>query len=87
MAATSLRVIAGKGSRFKEKYGDVHFDVEIGEAERRTLAQLVEWEGLVKVSEAVGVSAVTLAKVCAGWTFSLRPESLRKVKAFFGGRR
>lgn len=48
------------------------------------LRDLVDNKGLERAAEFVGVSDVTLLRVCAGFGHRLRPKTAEKIREFFG---
>ena len=56
----------------------------LNEEEIRILRQLIEFEGLEFMAKEIGVSAVTLLRVCAGWMDRCNARSKQTVLAFFG---
>lgn len=63
-----------------------HLDVDISDRELAMLRKLVEWEGPAEIAGSVGVSQLTLMKVCGGFLAHCRPETRRKFRTFFGER-
>lgn len=60
-----------------------HAEVKIGDAEVKTLKSLVEYEGLDEMAKVVGVSNVTLLRVCAGWFDRCNIHTQQAIRAFF----
>jgi hypothetical protein len=60
--------------------------VRIGDSEVKLLKDLVEYEGLAHMSREIGVSQVTLLRVCCGWFERCNIGSKQKIRGFFGER-
>lgn len=58
-------------------------EVKIGDAEIRMLKNLVEFEGLQEMSRVIGVSKLTLLRVCAGWFARCNAQTQQTIRAFF----
>lgn len=69
-------------NELKKKYH--HLDVELGAKEEKLLRQLIEWEGVEKISKHIGVAPLSLMLFVAGFSEHQRPHTKQRIRAFFG---
>ena len=60
-----------------------HLETVIGDAEIRTLVQLIEYDGLAAIAEAIGISQLTLLRVTAGMMGRCHARTRHAVRRFF----
>lgn len=70
--------------RLRPQQNRRHSEVKIGDAEIKTLKQLVEYEGLDEMARVIGVSSMVLLRVCAGWFDRCNIRTQKSIRAFFG---
>ena len=60
-----------------------HFGVEVGPEQIRDLVELIQYDGLPKVAEYMGLDSTTVLRVCAGLMHMCRLDTQHKIRAFF----
>jgi hypothetical protein len=55
----------------------------IGDKELEMLCELIRYDGLQDIAKAIGISELTLLRVCSGFMGNCRPKSQHAVRKFF----
>jgi hypothetical protein len=55
----------------------------IGDRELEMLCELIRYDGLQDIAKAIGISELTLLRVCSGFIERCRPKSQHAVRKFF----
>lgn len=55
----------------------------IGDKELEMLCELIRYDGLQDIAKAIGISELTLLRVCSGFIDRCRPKSQHAVRKFF----
>jgi len=55
----------------------------IGDKEVEMLCQLISYDGLQDIAKAIGISELTLLRVCSGFIGNCRPKSQHAIRKFF----
>lgn len=89
--ATPLRPVSSKVAQGKPTIKELRhkytfLDVNIGDAEIRWLHGMIDLEGAKQVAKYMEVCETTLFKVMAGLSDHCRPETVKKLKEFFGSK-
>lgn len=58
-------------------------DTRIGDKELQMLCELIRYDGLQDIAKAIGISELTLLRVCSGFMERCKPKSQHAIRRFF----